>query len=61
MPSNFPRSAGNWTHAQQLSSPELPPEEQRLRGAAHVVADSWPYDNPLGAAVLEAEQLYLRA
>lgn len=47
--------------AQQLSAPELPPKEQRLRGAGQVVADSWPYGNPLGAPVLEAEQLYLRA
>ncbi|WP_399926915.1 hypothetical protein [Streptomyces kanamyceticus] len=46
---------------QQLSAPPLPPKEQRLRGVGRVVADSWPYDNPLGGMILEAEQLYLKA
>ena len=47
--------------ADQLSSPELPPKAQRVRGVGRVIADSWPYDSPLGAAILEAEQLYLKA
>jgi hypothetical protein len=47
--------------ADQLSSPELPPKEQRVRGAGRVIADSWSYGSPLGAAILEAEQLYLKA
>ncbi|MEU9214802.1 hypothetical protein [Streptomyces sp. NPDC048415] len=47
--------------AQQLSSSQLPPKAQRLRGAGHVVADSWPYDSSLGVVILEAEQLYLKA
>lgn len=45
----------------QLSSPPLPPKQQRLRGAGHVIADSWPYDSPLGSVILDAERLYLRA
>jgi len=45
----------------QLSSPELPPRAGRLRGAGRVIADSWPYDSPLGSMILEAEQLYLKA
>lgn len=45
----------------QSSSAQLPPEAQRLCGAGHLVADSWPYDSPLGVMILEAEQLYLKA
>lgn len=45
----------------QLSSSQLPPKEQRVRGAGRAVADSWPFDSALGAMVLEAEQLYLKA
>jgi hypothetical protein len=47
--------------ADQLASPELPPKEQRVRGMGRVIADSWPYDSPLGAVILKAEQLYLKA
>ncbi|MGW3409788.1 hypothetical protein [Streptomyces sp. NPDC000888] len=45
----------------QLSSSQLPPKAQRLRGAGRAVADSWPFDSALGAMILEAEQLYLKA
>jgi hypothetical protein len=45
----------------QLSSPELPPRTERLRGVGRVIADSWPYDSPLGSTILEAEQLYLKS
>jgi hypothetical protein len=47
--------------AVQLSTSPLPPKPQRLRGIGRVITDSWPYDNPLGSLILEAEQLYLRA
>ncbi|MFH8608422.1 hypothetical protein ACH4D5_13170 [Streptomyces sp. NPDC018029] len=46
---------------QQLAAPPLPPKDQRLRGIGRVIADSWPYDNPLGGMILEAERLYLDA
>lgn len=45
----------------QLSSPPLPPRPQRVRGVGRVIADSWPYDGPLAALVLDAERLYLQA
>ncbi|MET8183701.1 hypothetical protein [Streptomyces sp. NPDC005336] len=47
--------------AEQLSASKLPPREQRLRGVSRVIADSWPHDSPLGAMILESEQLYLKA
>ncbi|KPI15697.1 hypothetical protein OK074_2142 [Actinobacteria bacterium OK074] len=47
--------------ASQLSSSQLPPREQRLRGASRVITDSWSSDNPLGSKILEAERLYLKA
>ncbi len=47
--------------ARQLADPPLPSKGQRLRGIGRVIADSWPYDNPLGGMILEAEQLYLKA
>ncbi|MFI1680611.1 hypothetical protein [Streptomyces sp. NPDC020607] len=47
--------------AAQLSTPQLPAKDQRVRGIGRVVADSWPYDNPLGGTILEAERLYLKA
>ncbi|MFK0155286.1 hypothetical protein ACIQVK_24815 [Streptomyces sp. NPDC090493] len=47
--------------AVQLSSSALPPTPQRLRGIGRVITDSWPYDNPLGSLILEAERLYLKA
>jgi hypothetical protein len=47
--------------ALQLSSPPLPPRPQRVRGVGRVIADSWPYDSPLAALILDAERLYLQA
>ncbi|MET7361048.1 hypothetical protein ABZS76_21745 [Streptomyces sp. NPDC005562] len=47
--------------ARELSTPPLPSRAQRPRGIGRVVTDSWPYDNPLGGMILEAEQLYLEA
>ncbi|MFF4506636.1 hypothetical protein [Streptomyces sp. NPDC001401] len=47
--------------ADQLASPELPPKEQRACGVGRVITDSWPCDSRLSAAILEAEQLYLKA
>ena len=47
--------------ALHLASSPLPPKPQRVRGAGHVIADSWPYDSPLAALILDAERLYLQA
>jgi hypothetical protein len=43
----------------QLAEGPLPPRSERLRGAGHAVADSWPYDSSLGPLILTAEQRYL--
>jgi hypothetical protein len=45
----------------QLNSDELPPLDSRLRGMGHMVGDSWPLNEPLGNALLEAEQAYRKA
>ena len=47
--------------AEQLSSPPLPPRQQRLRGVGRVIAESWPFDSPLASEIMEAERLYLQA
>ncbi|WP_369259832.1 hypothetical protein [Streptomyces sp. R35] len=47
--------------ALQLLSSALPPKPQRVRGVGRVIADSWPYDGPLAALILDAERLYLQA
>lgn len=44
-----------------LSSSPLPPKPQRVRGVGRVIADSWTYDSPLAALVLDADRLYLQA
>jgi hypothetical protein len=44
----------------QLSN-KLPPPNERLSGMGHMVGDSWPINNPLGIAFLEAEQAYKKA
>jgi len=45
----------------QLETGQLPPINRRLSGMGHMVGDSWPIDNPLGNALLDAEQAYKRA
>jgi hypothetical protein len=45
----------------QLAAGTLPPRAQRITGVGRTIADSWPFDSPLGAVLLEAEQKYLRA
>lgn len=43
----------------QLLSDTVPPRDHRLTGMGRVIADSWPFDSPLGASLLRAEQQYL--
>jgi hypothetical protein len=42
----------------QLESNALPPLDRRLAGMGHMIGDSWPPGDPLGIALLEAEQAY---
>jgi hypothetical protein len=42
----------------QLKSGDLPFPDRRLSGMAHMVGDSWPLNNPLGNALMDAEQAY---
>jgi len=45
----------------QLETNTLPPLESRLSGMGHMVGDSWPPNDPLGIALLEADQAYRKA
>ena len=45
----------------QLESDGLPSPDRRVRGMGHMVGDSWPLNEPLGNALLEAEQAYRKA
>ncbi len=43
----------------ELESGKIPPKDMRNRGVGKVIIDSWPFDNPLGEILLNAEQAYL--
>jgi len=42
----------------QLESDALPSPDKRVGGMGHMIGDSWPLNDPLGIALLEAEQAY---
>lgn len=48
------------TMSTQISSGDVPPKEERIRGIGRMVTDSWPLNNELGEVLIEAEQRYLK-
>lgn len=45
---------------QQIESRSLPPVDQRVRGMAMMVVDSWPMDEPFGEQIVAVEHAYLK-
>jgi hypothetical protein len=44
-----------------LQTGALPPKRDRDEGLGRMIADSWPFDVPLGATVLRAERAWRNA
>jgi hypothetical protein len=44
-----------------LDAGALPPKRERAEGLGRMIADSWPYDAPLGAVVIRAERAWRNA
>jgi hypothetical protein len=44
-----------------LDAGALPPKRDREEGLGRMIADSWPFDVPLGAIVLRAERAWRNA
>ncbi|HUL58932.1 MAG TPA: hypothetical protein VLU43_06650 [Anaeromyxobacteraceae bacterium] len=41
-----------------LDTDALPPRRDRAEGLGRMILDSWPYDSPLGTAILQAERAW---
>ncbi len=41
-----------------LDTGALPPRRERGEGLGRMILDSWPYDLPLGTAILQAERAW---
>ncbi|BDG03096.1 hypothetical protein [Anaeromyxobacter oryzae] len=41
-----------------LDAGDLPPRRDRGEGLGRIIVDSWPYDVPLGNAILQAERAW---
>ena len=44
-----------------LDSGALPPKRERTERLGRMIADSWPYDAPLGPIVIQAERAWRNA
>jgi hypothetical protein len=49
------------TYLESLDQGALPPKRDRGEGLGRLIADSWPFDVPLGALVLRAERAWRNA
>ncbi len=49
------------SYLQSLEAGALPPKRDREEGLGRMIADSWPFDVPLGALVLRAERAWRNA
>jgi hypothetical protein len=49
------------TYLAALDDGALPPKRDRAEGLGRMIADSWPFDVPLGALVLRAERAWRNA
>ncbi len=45
-------------HLSSLEADALPPKRDRDEALCRMVLDSWPYDSPIGTAVLQAERAW---
>jgi hypothetical protein len=48
-------------YLETLEQGALPPKRDRGEGLGRLIADSWPFDVPLGALVLRAERAWRNA
>ncbi len=49
------------SYLSSLEAGALPPKRDREEGLGRMIADSWPFDVPLGALVLRAERAWRNA
>lgn len=45
-------------YLQALDANALPPKRERPEGLCRLILDSWPFDLPLGNAILQAERAF---
>lgn len=49
------------TYLDAIDRDALPPRKERGEGLGRLVADSWPFDVPLGPVILQAERAWRNA